>query len=119
MQTDATRVDVQSRVSAEARAQRLGHASAVVELGAGKREHAYSLEAALFDAGISAVVVDDARAALACARAGLVALLADELPTSTRQFLADELGARLVDARAAADPLALVRDLTSSPAARR
>ncbi|MBS2026511.1 MAG: sulfate adenylyltransferase [Deltaproteobacteria bacterium] len=100
---------LQSRVSAEARAQRLGHAAAVVELGAGRREQAYALEAALFDAGVAAVVVDDARAALACARAGLVALVADELPTSTRQLLADALGARLIDARVAADPLALVR----------
>jgi bifunctional enzyme CysN/CysC/sulfate adenylyltransferase subunit 1 len=61
-------------VSAEERRARLGHRAAVVL--AGDARAAAALERSLFDRGCAVTVVRNAEAALACAAAGLVAIVA-------------------------------------------
>ncbi|HEY2516389.1 MAG TPA: sulfate adenylyltransferase subunit CysN [Polyangiaceae bacterium] len=61
-------------VSPTERRQRFGHRGAAVVLKGADRARAFGLERALFDRGAAAVVVEGAREAVACVRAGLVAV---------------------------------------------
>jgi hypothetical protein len=75
---------IRTQVSREARALRLGHAAAVLEIGVRSLPEAHALEGALFEQGILATVVHEPGAAQACAAAGAVAILVGELVPSQR-----------------------------------
>jgi sulfate adenylyltransferase large subunit len=80
-----------SRISAEARKKRLGHAGAVVwieaDLGA-----VYALEETLFETGmLTTVAVDSAQVAIAAAESGLVCLCVGEGDEASRKRLLNAL----------------------------
>ncbi len=88
-----------SRVGAEARRKRLGHAGAIVWIEAGLAA-VYALEEALFTDGLlTTVAVDSAKVAIAAAESGLVCLCVGEGDEASRKRLRNELeqsGVRIV-----------------------
>ena len=91
-----------SQVSAEERRERLGHRGSVVPVtGPNAEEVAYVAERLLFDRGVVAAVVP-AGAAEACARAGVVALVAGASGADADGVASSEAAAADPDAAAAA-----------------
>jgi len=105
-----------TRVSAEARKKRLGHAAAVVWLEA-PLAAVYALEEQLFAAGVvTTVAVDSAKTAIAAAESGLVCLCVGEGDQASRKRLFNELeqsGVRVVPVWAEASVADVQRLLTT------
>ena len=105
-------------ISAEERRARLGHRAAVVL--AGDARAAAALERSLFDRGCAVTVVRSAEAALACAAAGLVAIVVisgDELARARLHAELRASGAPLVEPPSDLDTvLARLEELGALPA---
>jgi bifunctional enzyme CysN/CysC len=107
-----------SRVSAEARKKRLGHAGAIVWIEA-ELGPIYELEERLFSAGLlTTVAIDSAQIAIAAAESGLVCLCVGEGDEASRKRLRNELeqsGARVVSVASGASADEVKRALAVEP----